>query len=104
MTRAVVAMGGSSRHNLPVQLTSFVGREHEVGEVGRLTETARLVTLTGTGGVGKTRLALEAAAAALPAYPDGVWLVELAPLSDPALVPSALAVVLGVREQPGDPL
>src|SRR5262245_23669689 len=64
----------------------------------------RLVTLTGPGGAGKTRLALEAAGALRPAYPDGVWLAELAPLADPALVPEAVATALGVREEPGRPL
>ena len=62
------------------------------------------MTLTGPGGTGKTRLALQAVADALEAYPDGVWLVELAALADPALVPQAVAVAVGVREEPGRPL
>ena len=88
-------------HNLPLQLTSFVGREREVAEVTRLLTTTRLLTLTGAGGCGKTRLALQVAAAVRGAYPDGVWLVELAALADPALVPQAVASALGVREAPG---
>jgi predicted ATPase/class 3 adenylate cyclase len=91
-------------HNLPLQLTSFVGRDHELAEVRRLLQTTRLVTLTGTGGCGKTRLALQAAADLLPAYPAGVWLVDLAPLADPALVPATVATAVGVREAAGQPL
>jgi len=90
--------------NLPAQLTSFVGRERELAEVDRLLAAQRLVTLTGPGGVGKTRLALLAAAAALDAFPGGVWFVGLAPVADPALVPAAVAQALGVRETPGRPL
>jgi predicted ATPase/DNA-binding SARP family transcriptional activator len=83
-------------HNLPVALTSFVGRGRELREVGHLLDRNRLVTLVGAGGAGKTRLALEAATARLPACPDGVWLVELAGLGDPALVPAATASALGL--------
>jgi predicted ATPase/class 3 adenylate cyclase len=88
-------------NNLPVQLTSFIGREKEIGEVKRLLNEKRLVTLTGSGGTGKTRLALQTAADLLDSFPNGAWLVELAPLSDPDLVPQAVASALGVREQPG---
>ena len=91
-------------HNLPVTLTSFVGREHELDEVKRLLRGARLVTLTGSGGAGKTRLAIKVAGQLLEEYPHGVWLVELAPLVDPALVPQEVAAALGLREQPGRPL
>src|SRR5262249_40856808 len=91
-------------HNLPLQLTSFVGREPELAAVTALLGQHRLVTLTGVGGTGKTRLALQAAAELLGAYPDGAWLVELAALSDPALVPQAVAAAVGVREEPGRPL
>jgi non-specific serine/threonine protein kinase len=90
--------------NLPAQLTSFVGREPELTALAGLLAAHRLVTLTGPGGVGKTRLALRAAAARLPDYPDGVWLAELGALADPALVVQAVAAAAGVREQPGRPL
>ncbi len=91
------------RHNLPLQLTSFIGREQEVTGVGRmLTGSAiRLLTLVGTGGAGKTRLSQQAALAALPNFADGAWLVELAPLADPALVDSTTAAVLGLAPLPG---
>jgi predicted ATPase/class 3 adenylate cyclase len=90
--------------NLPVQLTSFVGRERDLAEVRGLLETSHLLTLTGVGGTGKTRLALQVAAGVLDFYPGGVWLVELAPLADPALVPQVVASALGLREQPERPL
>ncbi|HVA89671.1 MAG TPA: tetratricopeptide repeat protein [Chloroflexota bacterium] len=93
-----------SASNLPVQLTSFIGREEERTQVRLLLRTARLVTLTGTGGAGKTRLALRIAEELLGEYPDGVWLVELAPLTEAALAPQAVAQVLGVREERGRPL
>jgi predicted ATPase/DNA-binding XRE family transcriptional regulator len=93
-----------TRAALPVYLTSFVGREREVAEVRRLLATTRLMTLTGAGGVGKTRLALQAATELVGSYRDGVWLVELAPLADAALVPQTVATAVGVREQPGRPL
>ncbi|MFZ6031333.1 MAG: tetratricopeptide repeat protein [Chloroflexota bacterium] len=88
-------------HNLPVQLTSFVGREKELAEARRLLETARLLTLSGVGGTGKTRLAIQMGHVLLDVFPDGVWLVELAPLADPALVPQAVIKALGVQEEPG---
>jgi predicted ATPase/DNA-binding CsgD family transcriptional regulator len=88
-------------HNLLLELSSFVGREKELTDVKRLLEEARLLTLTGSGGCGKTRLALEAAQGLVEGFEDGVWLVELAPLADPSLVPQAVASTLGVREQPG---
>jgi non-specific serine/threonine protein kinase len=96
--------------NLPAALTSFVGRERELAELGRLLEAQRLVTLVGPPGVGKTRLALRLAEEARGRFADGAWLVELAPLADPrsalvpALVPQAVAAALGVREEPGRPL
>ena len=91
-------------NNLPQQISSFVGRETQMGEVKGLLETTRLLTLTGSGGSGKTRLCLQVAADLLDRYFDGVWLTELAPLTDPALVSQAVADVLGVREEPGKPL
>nr|WP_275424814.1 LuxR C-terminal-related transcriptional regulator [Streptomyces sp. SID13726] len=84
---------------LPAAFTSFVGRQRELAEVRRLLGSARLVTLTGAGGVGKTRLALETAAASARSFPGGVWLVDLAPVRDPALVVEAAAVTLGVVDQ-----
>ncbi|HEX6709882.1 MAG TPA: BTAD domain-containing putative transcriptional regulator [Rubrobacter sp.] len=89
-----------ARHNLPAPLTSFVGREKEVLEVKRSLSMTRLMTLTGAGGSGKTRLALEVAREVVGTYPDGVWLVELAALTDPTLVARAVAATLGVRAQP----
>jgi predicted ATPase/DNA-binding CsgD family transcriptional regulator len=86
------------RHNLPVQLTSFVGRGGALAEVTGLLAEHRLVTLTGSGGCGKTRLALHAAAGRVGDQPDGVWLAELAALADPDRVPAAIAAALSVRD------
>ena len=94
MTRAPV-------HGLTPSLTRFIGREGAADEVARLLDEYRLVTVTGPGGVGKTRLAAEVAERAAGQFADGVWLVELATVLDPAQVPAATAAVLGVREQPG---
>ena len=90
--------------NLPLALTSFIGRERDLAAIRDLLAATRLLTLTGAGGIGKTRLALQVAGGAAPAFPDGAWLVELGALTDPALVPQAVATALGVREQPGEPL
>jgi predicted ATPase/class 3 adenylate cyclase len=89
---------------LPVRLTSFVGRERELAWVLDALERAHVVTLIGVGGVGKTRLALQAAAAVSLRYGDGVWFCELAPVRDRAAVPEAVAACLQVREQPGESL
>lgn len=89
------------RHNLPIQLTSFVGRDHELAEIGKLLRGARLVTLTGAGGCGKTRLALQVAASVLPEFPDGVWFVDLAPVADPELVVGTIAQSMGLGEAGG---
>src|SRR5450631_2115959 len=101
---AAPVLADRRRTNLPELLTSFVGRERELAELKQLLPTIRLLTLTGTGGIGKTRLAQQAAAEMLDAYRDGVWFVDLAPLGDPTLVPSALAQVLQVKEAAGQPL
>ncbi|HEX6795994.1 MAG TPA: adenylate/guanylate cyclase domain-containing protein [Casimicrobiaceae bacterium] len=85
-------------NNLPQQLTSFVGRTRELAEIEALLRRWRLVTIVGTGGLGKTRLSLQVAADAMDGFPDGVWLVDLASLADPRLVPQAAASTLGVRE------
>jgi predicted ATPase/DNA-binding XRE family transcriptional regulator len=90
--------------NIPAPLTRLIGRERELRDVARLLAGARLLTLTGSGGVGKTRLALQVAAEVLATFKDGVWFVELAPLSDEALVPSTIASILGVREERTRPL
>jgi predicted ATPase/DNA-binding SARP family transcriptional activator/DNA-binding CsgD family transcriptional regulator len=98
-----IPSGGTShspRHNIPAALSSFIGRERELVEIKRALAITRLLTLTGVGGSGKTRLAMEVARDLVGAYPDGVWLVELAPLSQPQLVPQVVAGALGVREQP----
>src|SRR5216683_3002705 len=93
-----------SKHNLPYQLTSFIGREQEIAQLEELVTAHRLVTLTGAGGAGKTRLAIEVASRLVDAFADGVWLVELAALSDPRLVPQAVAQALEVKEQPARPV
>jgi non-specific serine/threonine protein kinase len=101
---AAPLLANRKRTNLPESLTSFVGRERELAEIKQRLPTTRLMTLTGIGGLGKTRLAQQAAAEMLDAYRDGVWFVDLAPLGDPALVPSAVARVLQVKEVAGQPL
>jgi DNA-binding SARP family transcriptional activator len=90
-----------NRHNLPAQLTSFLGREQDLAMLGKLLSEGRLVTLTGAGGSGKTRLAVEFAAGAVERFADGVWLADLAGLSDPGLVAGQVMEALGVR-QAGD--
>lgn len=92
-------------HNLPAQPTSFVGRERELGEIRRLLQRARLLTITGPGGCGKTRLALQAAGDVLHRHPDGVWFVDLSAVGDPGVVPRELAGALGIRDcEAADPL
>src|SRR5688572_27596609 len=90
--------------NLPVQLTSFIGRERELAEVTDSLARTRLLTLIGSGGCGKTRIALRVAAELTDQYIDGVYWVEFARLIDSALVPQAVAKVLNVVEQSGTPL
>ncbi len=87
--------------NLPLQVSSFIGREREVARIVQALDDARAVTLTGVGGVGKTRLALQVAARLLPQFREGAWLVELAPIRDPDGVPGALAAVFGVTARAG---
>ncbi|MGZ8514748.1 MAG: ATP-binding protein, partial [Candidatus Limnocylindrales bacterium] len=94
---------GRRSHNLPIQLSSFIGRDREVRQIEQLFERTRALTLTGPGGTGKTRLAIEAAATLIGSRRDGVWLVELAAVSDPALVIQSIADVFDVREQQADP-
>lgn len=88
-------------NNLPVQRTSFVGRDEQIAEIVQLLRATRVLTLLGAGGCGKTRLALRVAADVSGGFPDGVWFVDFAPLTDPTLVPQTVAQVLGVRETPG---
>jgi len=86
------------QHNLPAQVTSFIGRQTELAEIKLMLGTHRLVTLTGSGGAGKSRLSLQVGMDCLPAFPDGVWLAELAPITDPALIPQTLLAIFNLRE------
>ena len=94
----------SYRGNLPLPADSLIGRERTVAEVVELVRTHGLVTLTGVGGVGKTRLSIEVGASLTDEHPDGVWMVEFAPLTDPGAVVDAIATTLGVTPQPGAPV
>ncbi|ORA08988.1 LuxR family transcriptional regulator [Mycobacterium asiaticum DSM 44297] len=91
----------AASHNLPAQLTSFVGRQAALAELRQVIDGNRLVTLNGAGGAGKTRLAVEVAARLVDAFPDGVWYVDLAPITNPAVVPVTTARTLGLPDQPG---
>lgn len=91
-------------NNLPLDLTSFIGRQHEIVQVHELLHAHRLVTLTGAGGVGKTRLTIQVAGEMLAETPDGVWYVELAPISDPELVPQIVAATFGLRVETNQPI
>jgi predicted ATPase/DNA-binding CsgD family transcriptional regulator len=102
VSSAVTGVGGL--HGFPVVLTRFLGRAGPAGEVAGLLERHRLVTVTGPGGMGKTRLACEVAGVVSSRFADGAWLAELAPAGDPAKVPAVVAAALGVREQPGVPV
>ncbi len=88
-------------NNLPAPTTRFIGREHQIDEIRRLLRSSRLLTLTGAGGCGKTRLALRMAADVSELYVDGVWLIDLAALTEPELVPQSVAQTVGVRDVPG---
>ncbi len=87
------------RHNLPVQVSSFVGRHAELAEVAKMLETSRLVSLLGPGGTGKTRLAYQVAAGSIEGFPGGIWVVELATVVDEGAVPSAVLASIGLREE-----
>ena len=100
---AAAKPAGARRGALPAELTSFVGRRHELQETRRLLASSRILTLTGVGGVGKTRLALRMAAEVRRTFPDGVWFVELASLHDPLLVPHTVANTLELRQVSADP-
>lgn len=102
--RARIPADDHSRHNLPAQLTSFVGRRREIDEITQLLSMTRLVTLTGSGGCGKTRLALHVAGELLDRFRDGVRIVDLAPVLDPNVVTQSVASVFQVREGPNRPL
>ena len=104
MTADAVRLPVARPHNRPVPLTTFIGREREIAELRVLAVSTRLLTLTGAGGCGKTRLALELAANVLDRFPDGVWVVDLAALSEPGLVTQTVASTLDVREGPNRPL
>src|SRR5919198_4672241 len=93
-----------SADNLPAEATSFVGRRHEVTEARRMLSATRLLTLTGPGGVGKTRLAQRVAAEVRRAFPDGVWFVELSSLEEPELLAETVAATLGLRDDTDNPV
>ena len=101
---SMASLSSGHRHNLPLQLTTFVGRGNELAELQRLLATNRFVSLTAVGGGGKTRLALEVADRTLDAYPDGAWLVDLTPIKDGNLVARVFASTLGVHERPRQPI
>ncbi len=92
------------QHNLPIQLTSFIGREEEIADAIGLLDSTHLLTLIGPGGTGKTRLSIQVANEVLKQYPDGVWLVELASILNPLLVPRTTAIAIGLREEPQQPV
>jgi predicted ATPase/DNA-binding winged helix-turn-helix (wHTH) protein len=105
LVEAAALSGPAERHNLPAEPSSFIGRETELAEIAERLNQRALVTIAGPGGVGKTRAALKVGAEMLPRFPDGVWLVELAPVSESALVAEAVCRVLGAQAASGrDPL
>src|SRR5258707_15590269 len=101
MSRAAGVVG---QHNLPEDLTSLIGREPDQAEVSGLLGSHRVVSLVGVGGVGKTRLALAVARAAVADFPDGIWLVELGSITSGGLVPGAVAASVGVALRPRQPV
>ena len=98
--RRILGAAEAAHHNLPIPVTSFIGRQQELQEVAHRLNDAPLLTLTGIGGCGKTRLALEVARSVLSRYPDGVWLVDLAPVADPTLVLHQVARAVGSGRHP----
>lgn len=102
--REIQGMAVTIPNNLPRQLNTFIGRERQIAEVKALLQSSCLLTLTGSGGCGKTRLAHQIAIDVMENYPDGVWLAEMAAISEPALTARAVASALNVREEPGRPL
>lgn len=104
MQRTEPASAAARLTNLPRPLTSFIGRASQVQELSELIAYARCVTLTGAGGTGKTRLAIQVGHAQYAAFADGVWFIDLSPLANPEQVPQAAARVLGIKEQAGQPL
>ena len=88
---------------MPERLTSLIGRDQELGELAKLVDLHRLVTVTGPGGAGKTSVAVELARQVAGGYPDGVWLVELAAVGDPTLLAEVVVTALGLSEEAGDP-
>jgi predicted ATPase len=104
ITRALEQASSDRKHNLPQQSNAFVGRERELRDITSLVAKHRLVTLTGPGGVGKTRLALQAGQKLLCDFPDGVWLAEFAPIVEPRFAGLVVATALGIREQPTSPI
>ncbi|MBI3163886.1 MAG: protein kinase, partial [Chloroflexi bacterium] len=103
-TISFAAISSQPRNNLPAQLTSFIGRERELTEIKKLLGDTHMLTLMGPGGTGKTRLLLQTARDVYDAYPDGAWLVELAPILDPLLVPRTVAIAVGLRDEPQRPV
>src|SRR5262245_2038359 len=97
-------IGQVSTANLPAAVSTLIGRQREIGEIAGELARSRLLTLTGSGGSGKSRLAIEAAAVLSDRFEHGVWWIDLAPLGDDRFVPHAVAVALGVRDQPGQSL
>jgi predicted ATPase len=100
-TASVVSISPKSRNNLPTNLSKFIGREKEIAEVKGALSEYRLVTLTGSGGVGKTRLSLQVAAELLDQFPNGTWFVELAPITDPDLIPQVILTAADMQTQQG---
>jgi non-specific serine/threonine protein kinase len=103
LTHAAASPPHVAKHNLPAQVASFIGRERELIDLRAMLPRHRLVTITGVGRIGKTRLAMQIGTTVADAYADGVWFVDLAPISDPRQVANAIASALGVREEPGRP-